>query len=145
MEESKFYVPVIEEFHVGFEYETIHGNSYWVKEISDGSEIYHISKYYLPKGEIRVKYLDREDIESLDWTLDSEEDGRMIFTHKYLPYIRLFASIQEYSTDRHVTISSDTSILFTGNIKNKSRLRSIMNWTGTLVEKFEGTNEITNI
>jgi hypothetical protein len=155
MEESKFYVPTIEEFHVGFEYEQDYdivlttleryeSETTWSPKIFKIEDYEFIDHLVIAKF-VRVKCLDREDIESLDWVLDEEEDGRMIFTHKYLSYIRLFASIQEYSTDRHITISSDTSILFTGNIKNKSRLRSIMDWTGVLVEKFEGTDEITNI
>jgi hypothetical protein len=155
MEESKFYVPTIEEFHVGFEYEQDYdivlttleryeSETTWSPKIFKIEDYEFIDHLVIAKF-VRVKYLDREDIELLDWVLDEEEDGRMVFTHKYLPYIHLFASIQEYSTYRHITISSDTSILFTGNIKNKSRLRSIMDWTGVLVEKFEGTDEITNI
>lgn len=155
MEDNKFYVPTIEEFHVGFEFERLvklkGGTSVpieehceiWEKEVFTEESLVTALAYW--PFVVRVKYLDREDIESLDWVLDEEEDGRMIFTHKYLSYIRLFTSIQEYSTDRPMTISSDTSILFTGNIKNKSRLKSIMDWTGVLVEKFEGTDEITNI
>jgi hypothetical protein len=65
--ENKYYTPEIEEFHVGFEYEakpkgSIHidympfiwrGNNSLISEFTSAT--------------LRVKYLDREDIESLGW------------------------------------------------------------------------------
>lgn|SRR4030042_657368 len=167
MEKSKYYTPTIEEFHVGFQFDYFASDDSWETTTynplrsKEEEEDYIITlgvvtrmiQHEKAKEHIRVKYLDREDIESLDWVLDIDkyieskysDEGLLVFTHQYLPYIRLFVAIHEYSTDRSVTISSDTSILFTGNIKNKSRLKSIMDWTGTLVEKFEGTDEITSI
>ena len=80
--ENKYYKPTIEEFHVGFEYE------YW-DTLGDGHYDWFEGTYYYmkqtdkPKNgghvvwsidslikaindlEIRVKYLDREDIESM--------------------------------------------------------------------------------
>lgn len=83
---NKYYTPKIEEFHVGFEYEyqdmLPHGGSVdWFKGIfktDDSLELIFKSNdwYDLP----RVKYLDREDIESLGFTYDKTSDvGQLKF------------------------------------------------------------------
>ena len=60
---KKYYQPDISEFHVGFEYEEAWGlervNQEWIKEVF---KIDQSPVHLLPK--LRVKYLDREDIES---------------------------------------------------------------------------------
>jgi hypothetical protein len=66
--EKKYYTPEIKEFYVGFEYEVedLHDNlvdKMWRKE-----ECYDVPVFlreWIQQGEVRVKYLDREDIESL--------------------------------------------------------------------------------
>jgi hypothetical protein len=60
---SKYYTPSIEEFHVGFECEVVQ-EAKWVKvEVIDSNMGYFERR--LNEGEsARVKYLDREDIES---------------------------------------------------------------------------------
>ena len=60
---KKFYVPEIEEFHVGFEYEAkdLHHNLVdyiWIKEVSPFGECY-FSIDELLKGNVRVKHLQR--------------------------------------------------------------------------------------
>jgi hypothetical protein len=64
--ENKYYTPEIEEFHVGFEYE-FGGEGYWDTEEWDfdfkRKDLYTV----LGEKKIRVKHLDREDIESLGW------------------------------------------------------------------------------
>ena len=85
MQEVKYYVPKIEEFYVGFECEindiklnkpsTFKGGKFednWVKYKFDGRPLkwlqgYHsdISFFEIDLERIRVKYLDKEDIESL--------------------------------------------------------------------------------
>ena len=62
MEDKRYYVPELKEFHVGFEFEDwdVKEDENWVKRIvSERGFIKH------PHCENRVKYLDREDIESL--------------------------------------------------------------------------------
>ncbi len=66
LEKEKYYTPSIEEFHVGFEYEYSDNIEYsnWIKHtinnLPDYIDCVEDIKYEL----IRVKYLDREDIES---------------------------------------------------------------------------------
>ena len=81
--ESKYYTPEIEEFHVGFEYEyketfldgTVKSkeqfdNAKWVESISSIGDSPYVHRALSGKiadnkrGGIRVKYLDKEDIES---------------------------------------------------------------------------------
>lgn len=65
---SKYYTPEIEEFHVGFECEyksTINNNTYWTS-LKLEKEHFSDDHYYNPfRLFLRVKYLDKEDIESL--------------------------------------------------------------------------------
>ena len=71
---EKYYTPSIEEFRVGFEYEVyVPEKELWSKETFylDASHI-NLVKYVNIQTEntlkkVRVKYLDREDIESLGW------------------------------------------------------------------------------
>ncbi len=66
---DKYYAPEIEEFHVGFEYEWFKPTyNKWSKEKFENTrELYFIERSLRKDFEnkfVRVKYLDREDIES---------------------------------------------------------------------------------
>lgn len=62
---NKYYTPKIEEFHVGFEYEAKDPlTNEWVEfEIN----LEFGSLWFASANDTRVKYLDKEDIESLGW------------------------------------------------------------------------------
>lgn len=73
---KKYYTPEKEEFHPGFEFEyrsSVHSDK-WIKKtyeldknlIATDESIYHIA-FGLISNLIRVKYLDKKDIESLGW------------------------------------------------------------------------------
>ena len=82
---NKYYTPEIEEFNVGFEYERIVSGMEYGKTIYDG--FYSIRAYDwdtsieedIKDGEIRVKYLDKEDIESLGWKFIKQHPGTTNF------------------------------------------------------------------
>jgi len=76
---DKYYTPTIEEFHVGFEYE-YNSDTQWLHESTnrkwkkkeyypscsmDGESDHYEIESMLSNNEVRVKHLDREDIESL--------------------------------------------------------------------------------
>ncbi len=67
--DNKYYTPEISEFHVGFEYEEsdkaiVENITKWDKaRIDFPREIEEVGRYL----SVRVKYLDKEDIESLGW------------------------------------------------------------------------------
>lgn len=91
MKQSKYYTPSIEEFYVGFECEfknSMQSNT-WKKEICDQDTISIIYDTYEHEDyedefadTFRVKYLDKEDIESLDWEYTGQKDdyGFLLFT-----------------------------------------------------------------
>lgn len=134
---SKYYTPEIEEFHVGFECEfknSMQSNK-WEKEVCNVDTMsiaYDSFEHEDYKGEFanifRVKYLDREDIESLglklwqipgdsfDWEfyLDSEKGeslGKVTFNdNNTIDELELFGTIF--------------------NIKNKSELKRILKQLG---------------
>jgi hypothetical protein len=69
--ENNYYTPELEEFHIGFEYEWLNENNDWIKE-SSPTEITEDGFDEQTYG-LRVKYLDREDIESLGWIITWED------------------------------------------------------------------------
>lgn len=138
MENNKYYTPTIEEFHVGFEYEIDYGDE-WVSETQfDG--FLHNKKL----ENIRVKYLDKEDIESLGF----ESIGSGWYNLKVVPgslgyflYVRLQrwgekTYIKAYRQDPATTDFDkceycDKEDLVSGAIiKNKSELKKLMKQLG---------------
>lgn len=127
-QKDKYYTPTIEEFHVGFEYEWKRDNegaTPWTKSImqfdtgpiKDG-DAWRVNDY-------RVKYLDLEDIESLDWKLYKQGNVNH-FT------FRLF---ENADIQMHISFGSPSKISFSTrsglesmyfNIKNKSELKKLM-------------------
>jgi hypothetical protein len=69
--EEKYYKPKIEEFHIGFEYELEQEdddfNKSWSKEVAE-QNVGVVINALIKSGCIRVKFLDKEDIESLGFT-----------------------------------------------------------------------------
>lgn len=91
---SKYYTPEIEEFHVEFEFEQnydlvltieerVQQESTWypkIFEVKDFEFIEHLIKTEF----VRVKHLDKEDIESLGWKLIKTGNG---FSSKALIFV----------------------------------------------------------
>src|SRR3990167_11102970 len=94
METDKYYTPELDEFHIGFEFEIIDysSNNYekdkstctWDKSVLKREDIFSAYKEdsyfetvvsYLNNNHVRVKYLDREDIQSLGFEYDRERCG----------------------------------------------------------------------
>lgn len=70
--EDRYYTPTIDEFYEGFEHECLLLNNTWNKEVFN-HDLYNDYGYielseFIKKEKIRVKYLDKEDIESLGFT-----------------------------------------------------------------------------
>lgn len=150
--ENKYYTPKIEEFHIGFEFETkstaISHNEdgtakemIWEKDVIDILDLSgKTSNYdyqnnfddvidYLKDGLVRVKYLDKEDIESLlgkeikenEWHIDRK--FRMVFSEQNLKnnlYLELFSNDDFYFS------------CFSFTIKNKSELKKLLKQLGII-------------
>ena len=141
MESSKYYTPDIEEFHVGFELEAIntasnHPNIYeWVKfklDLGLGEQWEHIEDY-IDKNQIRVKYLDKSDIEELGFTfLKADEETYLVYYIKedvVLAYMDIPTTqwIEIYTTK---TYDPNGSRIVKAIINNKSELKVLLNQLG---------------
>lgn len=138
---DKYYTPKIEEFHVGFEFESNYisysKDGEWtkavLKEDLNNEDIAWFYTSYVGDAvptEFRVKHLDREDIESLGF---KDDVGAGIFFRKRI------------HTDEEIHLNFDDTILierccvmdedpievvFKGKIKNKSVLKQVLKMIG---------------
>jgi hypothetical protein len=138
--ENKYYTPEIEELHVGMYCEWLRdpANEIYIPieltanmlSLTLNTTGWNFEKLNVP-GPIsyRVKYLDREDIESLGWVYKySEEDKPCIcYTNKNVDIIfnprNNWVLITKGDGE---TTWSDWKTIFAGNIKNKSELKRVM-------------------
>jgi len=154
--EIKYYTPEIEEFYVGFEYEwddsmisqslAIREPAQWHKSIFWGEETketFSIINRSIEVGDVRVKHLDKADIEELGFTEGTghySQIERELFYNDYQPFylqkdhctylidyyenrdMKLIISIYNNQTmslgERHH--------LFNGTVKNKSELKKLL-------------------
>lgn len=148
MESNKYYTPEIEEFFHGFEYEVWENSAYteekWIKEtfeFFDEKEIYHydcvdlIPSFKNHGDSIRVKYLDKEDIESLGWKRDKLRDLQL---NKQLYYMnnwilfhddqnhKLSIIVKDPSLNKEMLVNLKTTEVSYITIKNKSELKKLM-------------------
>ncbi len=141
--ENKYYTPELEEFHVGFEYEYKSikswgwfddSSGHWVRTKFSGGSIENegteVDEIEDGNNSVRVKLLDREDIESFgfdyyhsgryekdDWLLIVNSDGT----------IRIK---QSYSYTEHNDTFIGYNQKYLGTIKNKSELRKVLSMLG---------------
>ena len=124
--ENKYYVPDITEFRIGFEYEIEMGGNWYLRDIPfyqlvDDSGL-----------EYRVKYLDREDIESFGFEFDKKyekfiivnDSNDIVFLTMYSNYNSLIG--KDYG------MGCNETILFRGKIKNKSELQQVLKMVGVI-------------
>lgn len=143
LETVKYYTPSIEEFHVGFEYESSYdtqGSGPWTKRTIDNTyDLDTVGNY----EQVRVKYLDQEDIESLGFV---EQEYYRKVDNAY--FKRMFFKQVEGSKGSVIWFNADTRLAevwdytdidetnlfdnwnmhsFRGFVKNKSELKSLLN------------------
>jgi hypothetical protein len=139
LENSKYYLPEISEFYVGFEY--YHGfNS------EQDLTLYIVNKTYdfktilneINNEIVRVKYLDKDDIESLGFKHDQTTKdgayfyyGTMMDKKEILLHCHNGNSKFDYEDYTKIVISDLTekfsdNTLFDGIIKNKSELKKLI-------------------
>ena len=138
---SKYYTPEIEEFHVGFEYEILEMGSktkYHPATLNDCDDLtgdydgltllYEIaSKRHL----VRVKHLDREDIESLGFKRDLMR-GNNVFSKSHPKNKSIITTLRTYfEMDKgRVTLSSNARMFIDVDLKNKSELKRLLKQLG---------------
>lgn len=125
----KYYTPSIEEFHVGFEYEIKLNNDNWEKCIfqpnkDNFSHRFKEETWFTIEGSSRVKYLDREDIESLGFY--SEDNGECYNKSIGWMIIGIYPWEDVGGKPNEYKISVDANTNFHGTIKNKSELKRLL-------------------
>ena len=116
---NKYYTPSIEEFYVGFEYESSYdaqGNGPWSKRcVDDSYQLVTVGDY----EQVRVKYLDIDDILSFGFTLVDEYDdlGQATFEKE-----EWFIVWTKDATEIHY----GEDMVFCGKLKNKSEFGRIL-------------------
>lgn len=134
MKNNKYYTPTIEEFHVGFEFESNYAlfgdTNQWNKvtlNIKEYNWFWHSYLHNAVETEFRVKYLDKEDIESFGFKEDKSNSTpdrlnlelcKNGFTLGIVLYDKIELIIYKYKVKEE--------ILFRGIIKNKSELKKIL-------------------
>lgn len=132
--ESKYYIPSIEEFHVGFEYEITDGYE-WVKKIfsHDDFNTFLYKQLYnaITQELVRVKYLDKEDIESLGWNSIMKKNDLSTDTEYFLQKENIIFTLIHYNKIG-ITIYKNNTLgyIFKGTIKNKSELKVLLKQLG---------------
>ena len=117
----KYYTPVLAEFHDQFEYEE--KQFIWKKKVFDFRDLEIIHDELL-EDKLRVKHLDREDIQECGWELRTD-DNKDIHNTEYTIETWYFKTYP----NGFCTIYDDTAVdkfCFRGTIKNKSELKKLM-------------------
>lgn len=127
----KYYTPEIEEFHIGFEYEWLDDEKEdptWIKATTPTA--IEIKGYEDIVYGLRVKYLDREDIEELGFIELGQED---YYLHGDLNNLRI-EKLHHKDIPCFYRINYDNEDIGSTNlfvsIKNKSELKRLMKQLG---------------
>ena len=123
---DKYYTPEISEFFVGFEYEYEDINesgstTSWYKTVIKENECYIIDQHlkYSDDLNLRVKYLSREDIESLGWKFNTDlyiRNNLTLQVHKDSITIKYY---DNFNNDSRTLVEQI-------NIKNKSEFITLL-------------------
>ena len=128
IESKKYYIPNIEEFHVGFEYELFFDDgNYWESRKVLGYECDpHSFENLMSIRGMRVKYLDRADIESLGF--EESVIKLQSWTSKDCTGIQLWQG--EVLIFSKFGMFDRELLVFKGIIKNKSELKRVLKMVG---------------
>lgn len=145
---NKYYTPDISEFYIGFEYEwSEEGRKIWIEEKADQDDVLAAYASYEETPEIypneyRVKYLEREDIESLRFIKTVEDVESFTFQQRIdnKAWLELTLDWDEDKAEKwnvcieywyeNLNSRSNYSTLFRGTIKNKSELIRLLKQLG---------------
>jgi hypothetical protein len=141
MEENKYYTPSIEDLCIGLEYQYFKSNGagdFWLDDkITSFDEIPCDGgvEERLSNGEVRIKYLDKEDVESLGFkeiepfTDNSKFKKPFMLRGAECELIFIHNKVNQHSLIKIRHEKGDINY-FCGKIKNKSELKKILKMTG---------------
>jgi len=137
---EKYYVPKINEFHIGFEFEeefknpnhrklmkALEDKYEWVKLKLDISHSLSRITSKIKENRVRVKYLDESDLIELGWEFDSVVEGDYFYIIGDMFEANYFLTTQDYRffyIHPGAGVKKDES--FVGQIKNKSEMNKLM-------------------
>lgn len=154
--ENKYYTPELSEFHIGFEFEFSGLDKDWndcpfeifkiitkkeaeksiYKHTMDWVEkIYHDEVGVKHEHRIRVKYLDKDDIESFGFKKDGDYGNYSLFYYGIWTLEYGIWTLEHHPKKNIVDIWNDmgnSENSFRGVIKNKSELEKILKQIGVL-------------
>jgi len=130
---DKYYTPRIEEFHIGFEYESFDPiDSFWIPSISNSYTISWLYGHKTISDWVRVKYLDKEDIESLGFKIDEwvniENFGDVMISYSELLH-RIRIKTKDFYRDNSGRYD-DLYLIYRLEVKNKSELIKLLKQLG---------------
>lgn len=116
--DSKYYIPDVEELHPFIEL-YVDGKKQ-ILDTEDTIQLYsrNFEKVKI-KGDVKIKYLDRGDIERLGWTYNESFDNYHRQKDEESGWTLSFC-------DNKILINNTGDCIFYGTVKNKSELRRIM-------------------
>lgn len=138
--ENKYYTPEIDEFYVGVECETNEDGEWEYYRIKKYTSLLELDKL-LKLGGVRVKYLDKEDIESLGWGLVNPENSNHVFglgveyEYKCENGSSYWLRLDQFEDGVTIKIHNgsdweDNHIYADVKIKNKAELKKLMKQIG---------------
>jgi len=142
---NKYYTPEIEEFHIGFEFEKYDNRPAIYKENDFKPTNWHKHTYnltsirlsqldtHLYNKTLRVKYLDREDIESCGF--DTEDNGECYCMIDTFDLYGLYPWEWDKGIKNLYKITLNRETLYRGVIKNISELKVLLKQLDVYNEK----------
>ncbi len=140
---DNYYLPNLEEFHIGFEYEIKLNSGDWVKHKLTALSELNFEDWSIKQNDVRVKYLDEQDILELGWQKKAKKFDLGVET--YVKTIDLFGFnnnrihlLYNINNVWKMLIQNNNSygtpsVEIKLNVKNKSELRRLMQQMGILV------------
>lgn len=125
---KKYYTPSIEEFRVGFQFEVNYGsieNPNWVVDSLYTDQQVNVLPFMITSN-IRVKYLDKEDIESLGWSCENGYYPSEMLFLKGAYYLTLYPG---HEINVLITNANERPY-FDGQVKNKTELITLLRQLG---------------
>ena len=138
--DNKYYTPKQEEFHIGFEYEELNEttNVWHPNSITQFCDLDLVEcELEQETGIIRVKHLDREDIESLGFNIDItksfQKNELVICETDFGSALNEYCKIIYNIKNQEANIEDCCEMaLFIGKIKNKSELKRLLIQLGVI-------------
>lgn len=133
---SKYYIPTIDEFKIGFRYYLKYTDDEMLVEFTfNNIDVCLVAvREYLKSTQIRVKYLNTFDIKELGWVQTKEYSNKTVFQfiEDFMVYELAFQDGQVMIERRHndsltaLDERGKSTCIFNGNVKNYNQLNDLM-------------------